>query len=351
MWEIIHTLSNLVNTLGYAWIFFMMVLESSFFPFPSELAMIPAGYLSHTWDMFFPFAFIAWTLWALVWATINYFIGMKLGWPVVKKLIEKYGKYFLLNTAQYDKIEYFFLDHGSVATFIWRLITWIRQIISLPAGVFKMNFPKFLLYTSVWAWLWNLVLMLIGYIAGQNEDLIKEYSFYAFIGAFIFVWLTIYTYYQRKQYPKRAKSTGLVYINDKNEILLQKRESISKHWEKWALFGWKVEFQEKPRHAIVRELRHILWIDVSDSAWYLGKIHVKIPERHTIARRYYYYDFTKKLASDFQLKEWDWAEFMSIEKIKKLDGFYAEGKWLDKLIKLMEKAVKKVTKENANNTY
>ena len=85
MHEIIEVIVWIVGDLGYLGIYVMMVLESSFFPFPSEVAMIPAGYLANTWKMSFMIAFVAGTLWALTWATINYFLWYYLWWPVVKK--------------------------------------------------------------------------------------------------------------------------------------------------------------------------------------------------------------------------------------------------------------------------
>jgi membrane protein DedA with SNARE-associated domain len=154
----------------------MMVLESSFFPFPSEVAMVPAWFLVSTWKMNFFLAFFAWTFWALVWAIINYVIWKYLWAPVIMKLIEKYWKYLFIKPEHYKKTESFFQKHWEIATFVGRFITVIRQYISLPAWVFHMNFYKFLFFTFLWAWIWNLILMGIGYVAWENKDLIAKYS-------------------------------------------------------------------------------------------------------------------------------------------------------------------------------
>lgn len=176
LWNFVDTVVHAVWSLGYPWIFIMMTIESSFIPFPSEVAMIPAGYLASTGEMSFIIAFIAGTLWALTWSIINYILWLKLGWPIVKKLIHKYGKYILLNENHYSQAEIYFQKHGSITTFLWRFIPAVRQLISLPAGTFRMNFAKFCLYTALGAGIWNLILMTLGYVAWENKELINMYS-------------------------------------------------------------------------------------------------------------------------------------------------------------------------------
>ena len=195
MHEIIDYIVSIVGELGYTGIFVMMVLESSFFPFPSEVAMVPAGYLSSTGEMQFSVALFAWTVWALVWATINYILGYKLGGPIIKWLIKKYGKYFLIKEAHYEKTETYFQKHWVITTFLARFVTVIRQLISLPAWVFKMNFAKFFFYTWLGAGLWNLALMIIGYIAWENSELIAKYSKELLIWAILIISLIWSVYY------------------------------------------------------------------------------------------------------------------------------------------------------------
>jgi membrane protein DedA with SNARE-associated domain len=194
MHQIIEYIVGIVWDLGYIGIFVMMVLESSFFPFPSEVAMIPAWYLASIWEMNFYIALLVGTIGALVWATINYILGYKLWGPVIKALIRKYGKYFFIKEEYYTKTEIYFTKHWVITTFLARFVTVIRQLISFPAGVFKMNFWKFIFYTGLWAWLWNLILMTIWYIAWENKDLIAQYTKELLITWILFVMFIIIGY-------------------------------------------------------------------------------------------------------------------------------------------------------------
>jgi len=201
---IVNFVLNLVKDLGYFWIFLMMTIESSFIPFPSEIAMIPAWYHASLWDMNFIIAFIAWTTWALLWSSINYFLWYKLWWPVIKSLINKYWKYIFLSKKHYEQAELFFAKHWGVTTFNWRFIPAVRQLISIPAWVFKYNFPKFLLLTWIWAWIWNLILLTIWYIAWENKELISQYSTHALIGTIVLIILiSIIYYYTNKLFLKK----------------------------------------------------------------------------------------------------------------------------------------------------
>ncbi len=203
MHEIIDSIVTIVWQLWYTWIFIMMVLESSFFPFPSEVAMIPWWMLVSSWEMTPFLVFISGTLWALVWASINYFLWKYLWAPVIKNLIDKYWKYLLIKQKHYEKTEAFFNKHWEMATFIARFITVVRQLISIPAWVFKMNFPKFLLYTFLWAGIWNIILIYIGYVAGENKELAEKYSKEALIWGLIFVAIFWVFYYIKNK--KRTK--------------------------------------------------------------------------------------------------------------------------------------------------
>jgi len=195
MHEIITIIVNFTSNLWYTGIFLMMVLESSFFPFPSEVAMIPAGYLASTWEMDFIYVLLVWTFWSLVWATINYLLGYYLWSKIIHNLVKKYWKYLLITTNHYELTENYFKNHWSITTFLARFITVVRQLISLPAWVFKMNFTKFFLYTWLWAWIWNLILMIIWFIAWENQDLIKQYSFSILVFSILIIVLIANIYY------------------------------------------------------------------------------------------------------------------------------------------------------------
>ncbi len=169
--DVVDFIVQTVGDLGYIGIFAMMFLESSFFPFPSEVVMIPAGYLAYKGEMNLSFAIIAGITGSLAGAVFNYYLALKFG----RKFLGKYGKYVLVKEETLEKMENFFAKHGHISTFSGRLIPAVRQYISLPAGLAKMNLFKFSLYTSLGAGIWVLILALLGYYIGANKALIDEY--------------------------------------------------------------------------------------------------------------------------------------------------------------------------------
>ncbi len=166
--------------------------------------MIPAWYLASIWEMDFFIALLVWTFWALVWATINYILWFYLWSKLIHKLVKKYWKYVLITPNHYRETEKYFEKHWSITTFLARFITVVRQLISIPAWVFKMNFTKFFLYTWLWALLWNLILMSIWYLAWENKELIAKYSFEILIASVLFILITanIYYYLHRRKNDK-----------------------------------------------------------------------------------------------------------------------------------------------------
>ena len=164
--DIIDFIVSSVSSWGYAGIFVMMFLESSFFPFPSEVAMIPAGYLAHKGEMSLVLAFISGTLGSLLGAIFNYYLCYFFG----REIVLKYGKFVGITHEKMDKFEAFFNKHGEISTFNSRLIPGIRQYISLPAGLAKMNIFRFCLFTTLGAGIWCAILLVVGYFLGSNPD-------------------------------------------------------------------------------------------------------------------------------------------------------------------------------------
>jgi len=169
--EIAITIVSYIGDLGYVGIFLLMFLESTFFPFPSEVIMIPAGYLAFKGEMNLYIIILVGILGSLCGALLNYYLAMIFG----RKFILKYGKYFFIKEKTLDKLELFFTKHGEISTFTGRLIPGIRQLISLPAGLAQMNIVKFSFFTALGAGIWVVVLVLLGYLVGSNETLISEY--------------------------------------------------------------------------------------------------------------------------------------------------------------------------------
>ena len=182
MHELINWLVNTIGAMGYPGIFLLMAMESSVIPIPSEVVMPPAGYLAQQGQMHMGLVILSGTLGSLVGAYANYFVARWLGRP----LVIKYGRYVWITEEHFNKVETFFLSHGEISTFIGRLLPVIRHLISIPAGIARMNHWRFSLYTTVGAAIWVSILSWIGYFIGQNEDLIAEYSRQAVVGVILF---------------------------------------------------------------------------------------------------------------------------------------------------------------------
>ena len=169
--EIAQTIVGYIGDMGYWGIFLLMFLESTFFPFPSEIIMIPAGYLAFKGEMNLYIVVIIGILGSVAGALFNYYLALHFG----RKFILKYGKYVFVKEETLNKLEAFFTKHGELSTFNGRLIPGIRQLISLPAGLAKMDIFKFSLYSALGAGIWVVVLVALGYLLGSNEALISEY--------------------------------------------------------------------------------------------------------------------------------------------------------------------------------
>jgi len=194
--EIANTIVSYIGDMGYWGIFLLMFLESTFFPFPSEIIMIPAGYLAFKGEMNIYIVVLVGILGSVAGALLNYYLAMSFG----RAFILRYGKYFFIKEATLDKLESFFNIHGEISTFTGRLIPGIRQLISLPAGLARMNVTKFSFYTALGAGIWVIVLVVVGYVVGSNEELISEYLKSATLIALIAVgFITIFYVIRHKR--------------------------------------------------------------------------------------------------------------------------------------------------------
>ncbi|MCT7634833.1 DedA family protein [Aliarcobacter butzleri] len=196
--SIINFIVETISSLGYFGIFIMMFLESSFFPFPSEVVMIPAGYLASKGEMNIYLVLLFGILGSLAGALFNYYFAIKLG----RAFLLRYGKYILISEETILKMEEFFKNHGHISTFSGRLIPGVRQYISLPAGLARMNIFVFSLYTSLGAGIWVLILTILGYFLGNNQALVKEYLHIIVIVILILLAIFAYFYYRRVKKTK-----------------------------------------------------------------------------------------------------------------------------------------------------
>ncbi len=169
--------------MSYFYVFLFMTIESSFIPFPSEIVVPPAAYIAATEGTMSVWGVgIAATLGALCGSIINYFLAMWLGRPIIYAFADsRLGSIFMINREKVDRAEQYFDKRGAVSTFIGRLIPVIRQLISIPAGLARMNFMRFCIFTTAGAAIWNIILCCLGWFLARTvskEDLFTQIEYY-----------------------------------------------------------------------------------------------------------------------------------------------------------------------------
>ncbi len=192
--------THLIEQFGYIGIMVLMALESSFFPFPSEIVIPPAGYLAFQGRMNLFFVIISGVIGSLLGAVFNYYLSRYLGRAVLLKV----GKTVGLTEKFLDFLENFFYKYGDITTLVGRLLPGVRQYISLPAGLAKMSMYKFILYTAIGAGLWVAVLAYIGFFFGSNIEVVKSVvrQFYPYLFGLLVALMLIYFWMKKKIFTK-----------------------------------------------------------------------------------------------------------------------------------------------------
>ena len=203
--------------MNYASITGLMAVESSFIPFPSEVVIPPAVFVAgnevsslcatgvYPIDVLLIVLFG--TLGAMIGAVINYGLSVWLGRIIIYKFADsKLGHLCLLSSEKVQKAEEYFKEHGNVSTFVGRFIPGIRQLISIPAGLSRMHFGAFLLYTFLGAFVWNCILAALGYVAAGQMDRIKEYSHELSVAILVLFGLVVVYFVLKRFVFKKAKS-------------------------------------------------------------------------------------------------------------------------------------------------
>jgi len=188
-----------VNNASYIFVFIFMMIESSFIPFPSEVVVPPAAYLAvQRGDMNAFIVVLVATAGALAGALVNYVLAMLIGRPIVYAFANsRFGHACLINEEKVRKAEKYFDKHGATSTFIGRLIPAVRQLISIPAGIAKMNIWIFCLFTALGALVWNAILALLGWWLAQHVmldqlyDAVEKYNGYLTIAGLIILSLCV----------------------------------------------------------------------------------------------------------------------------------------------------------------
>jgi len=201
---IIKWILNVISSWGYSGIAVLMTIESACIPLPSEIIMPFSGYLAFTGRFNIHFASIAGAIGCAVGSAISYIAGYYGGRP----LIERYGKYILISKHELDRADRFFKRFGSSAVFIARLLPIVRTFISLPAGISKMPFGRFIVYSFVGSLPWCYALAYAGKILGENWLIIKNYihKFDILIAIFIIALIVLFITYKVRSAFKRENA-------------------------------------------------------------------------------------------------------------------------------------------------
>lgn len=212
--DMVELFSGALDNINYWWIIALMAIESSFIPFPSEVVMIPAAYMAaEKGEMSFPLILLCGTFGALIGALVNYALAYYLGRPIVYRFANsRFGHLCLIDQEKVEKAERYFDKHGAVSTLVGRMIPAIRQLISIPAGLARMNMGSFIFFTCMGAALWNSVLLSLGYFFHSQVDkdtligTIADYSHIIGIAAIVMVvaGITFLIYKGRKKARENA---------------------------------------------------------------------------------------------------------------------------------------------------
>jgi len=206
-----HFITTLLGNLNYGTILFLMLLESTVVPVPSEFVVTPAAYHAASGQLNVWLVVLFATIGADLGASLNYFVALYVGRPVIYRFANsRWGHMCLLNQEKVEKSERYFDNHGVVATLTGRLIPGIRHLISIPAGLARMNYWKFLLYTTIGAGCWHAILALLGWYLhtivpeDQLNDKITEYAEYIKFVILALVVIAI-VWFVAKSYLKKRK--------------------------------------------------------------------------------------------------------------------------------------------------
>jgi len=208
-------ITSLLNNLNYPTIFFLMMLESTVIPVPSELVVSPAAYHAAAGNLHMGLVILFATLGADLGATINYVVALYVGRPVIYRFANsRWGHLCLLNQEKVERSEQYFDHHGAVATITGRLIPGIRHLISIPAGLARMHYGRFILYTTLGAGVWNVILAALGWYLhtivpeDQLHDKILEYGDYIKYAIIALVLLAVIAIVAKKKLHSRHRKAA-----------------------------------------------------------------------------------------------------------------------------------------------
>lgn len=209
MLESLGFIQDILHHLDYFWVTVLMAIESSFIPFPSEVVVPPAAYKAATGEMNIFLVVLFATIGSDIGALVNYYLAKYLGRPIVYKFAaSRLGRLCLLSPEKIEQAEGYFVKNGVTSTLVGRLVPGIRQLISIPAGLAGMPLGRFLLYTTIGAGAWNIILALLGWFIGKTvppelfAETIQRYSStigLAIVGLLVVAGIAYYFIRRRKK--------------------------------------------------------------------------------------------------------------------------------------------------------
>ncbi len=196
-----HVIISIISSTGYWGIFALMTAESALIPIPSEITMTFAGYIASTGKLNIYFVILFGASANLIGSWLAYLSGRWGEKKVVLQLIKSYGKYLLISENEFHRSERWYRKYGEVITFFSRVLPIVRTFISLPAGIAKMNFWRFTLFTLLGSLVWSALLAYVGYVLGKNWNSLHPYyqKFEYAIIAGIFLLAIYYIYHKIKK--------------------------------------------------------------------------------------------------------------------------------------------------------
>ena len=200
-------ITDFISSIGYAGIFLLMTLESACMPVPSEIVMPFSGFAAQRGDLNFVVVGLVGSLGCLAGSVLSYGIGVYGGRPI----LEKYGKYVLIKKHEMELADRWFARYGNKAVFIARLLPIIRTFISLPAGIARMNFAKFAVYSFVGSLPWCFALAYVGVMLGNNWSLLEQYWIYVDI-AMVLACVAVVAYMGYKIFVKKDNLETILQI-------------------------------------------------------------------------------------------------------------------------------------------
>jgi membrane protein DedA with SNARE-associated domain len=220
-------LVDFVHDFGYLGIFIMAFLESTFAPIPSEVTMVPAGYLVHQGKMNLWIIMITSVLGAIGGSLANYWIAYHYG----RRFLYAYGKYLFFNHDKMQKLDDFFAAHGEISTLTGRLVPGLRHVISFPAGLAHMDLKKFSIYTGVGSAIWMAILVWVGYLIGGNKELVRHWMPYV-VGAVVLgaiIMIVVYVWHHRKNVAAAQQEAAVPVALASDDTPVIKKQAGADH--------------------------------------------------------------------------------------------------------------------------